>query len=549
MSTLNLMARITFSVQEPYHHWILTMEGSIAWLTMAVSDDAALEEGYDLKLNSYDLSVDIELANIMTCIRFEYPDIRTVIIGGNDAERVFCAGANIYMLARADHGFKVNFCKFTNETRLAIEDASDSSGLRFLAACNGTTAGGGYELALACDYIALVDDGSSAVSFPETPLLAVLPGTGGLTRLVDKRKVRRDLADVFSTLAEGVKGRRAVAWGLVDELVPRSTFRDKIKARAEALSEEVADIPKGPAVTLEPIVPNITDTGYEYQFVSLEIDTPARTATLTVKAPSISPPQEIDEIVSQGSNLWNLHAFQELDDALLQLRFNEPEIGLVIIRTSGDAKHVLAADQCLKKHANIGFIREVQLLQSRVLRRMDLSSKSFFAVIDAQSCFAGTLFELALASDRIYMLDEEPVSVWLSSANDNIHPMSNGLSRLQSRFLATPSQVNVVLAQEGAIDTPTAEKLGLTTLIADDVDFEDELRIAMEERTSMSPDALIGMEASLRFAGPETMATKIFGRLSAWQNWIFTRPNATGEHGALSLYGKPERPRFRWNRS
>ncbi len=529
-----------------YKHWKLQIDGPVATLAMYVQNDSALRPGYELKLNSYDLSVDIELADAIQRLRFEHPEVSVVVVTGNLEERVFCAGANIYMLASATHTFKVNFCKYTNETRLGIEDASDNSGLRFIAACNGPTAGGGYELALACDEIVLVDDGSSTVSFPETPLLAVLPGTGGLTRLVDKRKVRRDRADVFSTLAEGIKGKRAVQWNLVDQVLARSKFDEGVAKRAGELADEVKDVPRGPAVQLAPLEGN-------YKYVQLELDRDARTATLTVNAPTEAPPTDVDGMVAQGSELWALRAFRELDDALLRLRFNEPEIGLVVLHTRGNPDYVVAADKALADHADAcGFVREVRNLQSNVLRRYDLTAKSFFAVVDQDACFAGVLLELALASDRIYMLEDEDgkVAVTTSPANAGVHLMPNGLSRLASRFLADPGQVDKVLARgaEGPIDTLEADELGIPTIVADDIDFDDELRIHIEERASLSPDALTGMEASLRFAGPETMATKIFGRLSAWQNWIFTRPNATGEKGALSLYGKPERPTFDWKR-
>ena len=528
-----------------YRHWGLEISGEIARLTMKVDGDHPLRPGYELKLNSYDLSVDIELADAIERLRFEHPEVRAVVVSGNLEDRVFCSGANIYMLGASTHSFKVNFCKYTNETRLGIEDASDASGLRFLAACNGTTAGGGYELALACDEIMLVDDGSSAVSFPETPLLAVLPGTGGLTRLVDKRKVRRDRADVFSTLAEGIKGKRAVEWGLVDAIASRSKFQEAVASRVAKLAEQVKDVPRGPAVEIDALG--------DYRHVDLEIDRDARVATLTVRAPNQAPPTDADGIVADGNDLWAWRAFRELDDALLRLRFNEPTIGLIALHTRGNPAHVIAADKALADFAaDNGFCREVRAFQSRALRRLDITAKSLFAVVDEGSCFAGVLLELVLASDRVYMLDDEDgaVAVHTSVANAGAHTMHNGLSRLQSRFLAEPDRVDGVLAAgaEGPIDTGDADELGLATVVADDIDFEDELRIAIEERASLSPDALTGMEASLRFAGPETLATKIFGRLSAWQNWIFTRANATGERGALTLYGKPERPTFDWKR-
>ena len=548
------MTPVSFAAHpESYKHWRLSVEGEVAKLTMATDSAHALREGYDLKLNSYDLAVDIELADAVQRIRFEHPDVRSIIITA-DLDRVFCSGANIYMLGQSTHTFKVNFCKFTNETRLYLEDASARSGLRFLAACKGTTAGGGYELALACDEIALVDDGSSAVSFPETPLLAVLPGTGGLTRLVDKRKVRRDRADVFCTLAEGIKGRRAVDWNLVDHVVTRTKFDDFVLERARALAAEVVDVPRGPAVALPALEPEVDGNTTRWRHVTLEVDADARTAMLTVAAPDKAPSATAEGMVAEGADLWALRAFRELDAALLELRFNRPEVGVVLVRTTGNPQHVIAADKALAEHAGkSGFIREVRLNQARVLRRLDNTARSFFAVADQGSCFAGVLLEVGLATDRIYMLEDEneAVAMHTSVANAGGLPIGNGLTRLAVRFYADPAQVDRVLARgaEGAIPTVEAYDLGLATVAADDIDFEDELRIAVEERASLSPDALTGMEASLRYPGPETLETKIFGRLSAWQNWIFTRPNATGERGALTLYGQPERPSFDWKRT
>ena len=534
-----------------YKHWKLAVDGATARLTMAVDSEHPLRPGYELKLNSYDLAVDIELADAIQRVRFEHPEVRTVVLSA-DLDRVFCSGANIYMLGSSTHSFKVNFCKFTNETRLYMEDASAHSGIRFLAACKGTTAGGGYELALACDHIALVDDGASAVSFPETPLLGVLPGTGGLTRLVDKRKVRRDHADVFCTLAEGIKGRRAVDWGLIDELVPRSKFEQGIVERAAKLAAEVEDVPHGPAVKLAPLERIAEPDSISYRFVTLAIARAERTATLTLRAPAEAPPTALADMVAQGAGLWSLQMFRELDDALCHLRFNEPEIGLVVVRATGNAEYVLAADQALEAARDSGFAREVRLLQARVLRRLDVTARSFFAVADQPtSCFAGCLLEIALAADRVYMLadEDEDIGLWTSVANTGVLPMATGLSRLAARFQADPGRAGKVLAHGGKIATEQADALGLATVAADDIDFEDELRIACEERAALSPDALTGMEASLRFTGPETMETKIFGRLSAWQNWIFTRANATGERGALTLYGQPERPSFHWTRT
>ena len=529
-----------------YHHWKLAVAGDQATLTMAVDADHPHRPGYELKLNSYDLSVDIELADAILRLRFEHPEVKVCTIAA-DLDRVFCSGANIYMLGMSSHSFKVNFCKFTNETRLYLEDASAHSGLKFLAACKGTTAGGGYELALACDEIALVDDGNSAVSFPETPLLAVLPGTGGLTRLVDKRKVRRDRADVFCTVAEGVKGKRARDWGLVDALVARSKWDADLAARARALATRAGDVPRGPAVELTSIAPAIGKDTYTYRHVTLAVDRAARTAALTVIGPDGPPP------TAPSADAWSLRAFRELDDALLRLRFDHPEVAVMTIRTRGDRAQVLAHDEALAKDAS-GFAREVRLLQRRVLKRLDNTARSLYAVADApDACFAGVLLEVALAADRLYMLLDGDLRIALATsvANAGANPTATGLTRLEARFYGTPEQVGKVLARgaEGPIASEEAEALGLATVALDDIDFADELRIAIEERASLSPDALTGMEASLRFVGPETLETKIFGRLSAWQNWIFTRANSTGEHGALTLYGRPERPAFQWSRT
>ena len=531
-----------------YRHWHFSVEGEQARLAMAVDNQYPARPGYDLKLNSYDLAVDIELADAVQRLRFEHPRVKVVTIT-SDRDRVFCAGANIFMLASSTHPFKVNFCKFTNETRLAIEDASAGSGQRYLAACNGTTAGGGYELALACDEILLIDDGSSAVSLPEVPLLGVLPGTGGLTRVVDKRKVRRDLADVFCTVAEGIKGKRAVEWRLVDAVAPRSKFAEVSKARAEALAKTV-DTQKGEGITLEPIVPEVSDSGLQYHYVSVAFDRARRTAELTVRAPSEPEPKDAAELQSRGAAAWALRAFRELDDALLRLRFNHEEYGLILIKTRGDAARVLAVDEMLTANRDHWLVRETILNMARVLRRLDLTGRSFFAVIDEGSCFAGPLLELALAADRAYMLDGDGATVALGSLQGGALPMSTGLTRLQTRHLANPSRAEAALSLKGKpLSATDAFANGLITVAADEIDFEEELRVAVEERASLSPDALTGMEASLRFAGPESLETKVFGRLSAWQNWIFIRPNATGPKGALSLYGKPERPAFDWRRT
>jgi benzoyl-CoA-dihydrodiol lyase len=506
----------------------------LATLTLAVDEESPVVPGYKLKLNSYDLGVDIELADAVTRLRFEHPEVRAVIITGG-LDRVFCAGANIHMLATSAHAFKVNFCKYTNETRLAIEDACAHSGQHYIAACNGTTAGGGYELALACEEIYLVDDGNSAVSLPEVPLLGVLPGTGGLTRVVDKRKVRRDLADVFATLGEGVKGKRAVEWRLVDGLFPKSRFQDAVRERALALAAQETQ-PKGPGIVLEALDPDVTTDAVRYRHVHLKLNRGERTAELTIEA---------------SSNYEPLRAFRELDDALLRLRLNYDEIGLVILKTRGDLEVVRQADITLYHNRADWLANETLLLMARTLRRLDLTARSLFAVVDEGSCFAGSLLEIALAADRIYMLRDSAGAVHMASSplNGGLLPMTHGLSRLQTRFLADPAHAEEIAAESEPFDTEAAEEAGLVTAAVDEIDWEDELRVAIEERVSLSPDALTGMEANLRFAGAENADSKIFGRLSAWQNWIFSRPNATGERGALTLYGKPERPQFNWRRT
>jgi benzoyl-CoA-dihydrodiol lyase len=530
---------------EGYRHWRVEFpaeySGAVARLVLDVRENEGLRPGYPLKLNSYDLGVDIELADALLRLRFEHPEVKAVVFtSGKD--RIFCSGANIYMLGSSTHAFKVNFCKFTNETRLYLEEMSAQSGIESLAALAGTASGGGYELAIACDEILLQDDGSSAVSFPEAPLLAVLPGTGGLTRLVDKRKIRRDRADVFSTVAEGVRGKRAVEWGLVDEAPVKKDFDAALKRRLDAMVAR-SGRRSARAVKLEPLG--------ERRYVSLVVDAAARTANLTIRAPEGSEPQTPEELARAGSSAWALRAWRELDDALLDLRFNHPGVGVVAVRTAGDPQRVLAVDKMLAHHQADGLVREVVLLVKRVLKRMDNTAKSFFALIEPGSCFAGSLLEVALAADRSYMLDapDEKNELWLSPLNAGPLPMSNGLTRLASRFLREPERARHVLERAGGYDAKSALEAGLVTFAPDDIDWEDEVRIALEERASLSPDAMTGMEASLRFGGPETMETKIFARLSAWQNWIFQRPNAVGPRGALTLYGKPERPEFDYRRT
>ncbi len=542
---------ITFDTHpDRYKHWKLAVDGPIATLSMDVREDAGLSQDYRLKLNSYDLGVDIELADAVARLRFEHPDVRTVIVTSLK-ERIFCAGANIMMLRGSSHGAKVNFCKFTNETRLAIEDASAHSGLRFLAALNGICAGGGYELALACDEILLVDDGNSAVSLPEAPLLGVLPGTGGLTRMVDKRLVRRDRADFFSTLAEGVKGKRAVEWRLVDAVYPTSQFKEAVQKRARQLAAASDRPAVGPGITLNPLNPTVTDSALTYSAVTLTINRDRRTADLTVQAPGGPQPSTPEEILAAGDQFWPLRAFRELDDALLRLRVNEPEIGTVVIRTEGDREAVLAIDRTLVAHQSHWLVREIIHLMKRTLKRVDLTARSFFAFIEPGSAFAGSLLELALAADRSYMFhdDNEENAIAVSPMNGGPLPMSNGLTRLQTRFLSDAGTVAELLAHEGPFNAADAEEAGLVTFAPDEIDWDDEVRLAVEARAAFSPDAMTGLEANLRFAGPETMETKIFGRLTAWQNWIFQRPNAVGDKGALKVYGEQGRPEFDWKRT
>lgn len=553
---------------DQYKHWKLSCDGAVATLSMDVQEDVTLAEGYKLKLNSYDLGVDIELADVIQRLRFEHPEVKVVVVTSLKP-RIFCAGANIYMLGTSSHAFKVNFCKFTNETRCAIEDDSHHSGRRYVAALNGTASGGGYELAIACDEIYLVDDGNSAVSLPEVPLLGVLPGTGGLTRLVDKRKVRRDRADVFSTLAEGLKGKRATEWGLIDGSFPTSKFQESIDEHVRDLVTQTVSLRDGSkdsasndteptqtdslryGIKLNPLHVEMQPAGVEYKYVKLILNREQRYADLTIHGPEANLPTSVAEIHQLGDSYWPLQAYRELDDVLLHLRVNEPEIGLVCLRTEGNPAEVLAVDQTLAANKDYWLVREIRVYMARVLRRLDLTAKSFFAIVEPNSCFAGNLFELLLASDRSYMLNSEDdkVEIMLGELNATAFPMSNGLTRLQSRFLATPEKVDEILAHAGSFDTAAADEAGLVTFAPDDLDWEDEIRVAIEERTSLSPDALTGMEASLRFAGPETMDTKIYGRLTAWQNWIFQRPNAVGPEGALTNYGKPTQAHFDYKRT
>jgi benzoyl-CoA-dihydrodiol lyase len=536
-----------------YAHWRLAVAGPIATLSMDVNEEKGLKPGYRLKLNSYDLGVDIELYDALNRIRFEHPEVKCVVIT-SAKERMFCSGANIYMLGQSSHGWKVNFCKFTNETRNGIEDSSRHDGLRFLAAVNGTVAGGGYELALACDEILMIDDRSSTVSLPEVPLLGVLPGTGGLTRIIDKRNVRRDLADVFCSTAEGVRADRARQWKLVDHVAKPQQFAQAVKERAVALVAQSTRPGAGPGIALPPVERSIDETGYHYRHVDATIDRAARTVTLTVSAPTGTQPDVIEAIHAAGAQWWPLAMARELDDAILMLRTNEPELGLWILKTRGEIETVLAADAVLAEHqadwlvrATIGFLR-------RTLARLDVSSRTLFAIIDQGSCFAGTLLELALAADRSYMLllpeeEAEVPRIALSHLNFGTYPMVNRLSRIANRFCGETKPVETAWAVIGdKLPASLAEQLGLVTFAPDDIDWAEEVRIAIEERASLSPDALTGMEANLRFAGTETMETRIFGRLSAWQNWIFNRPNAVGEQGALRVFGTGSKAKFNWER-
>ncbi|MEC7463084.1 MAG: 2,3-epoxybenzoyl-CoA dihydrolase [Pseudomonadota bacterium] len=544
--------RIDFRTNpDEYKHWNLTFDGRVARLALDVEEDATLVPGYELKLNSYDLGVDIELYDALQRIRFEHPEVGAVVIT-SDKERVFCAGANIRMLSQSTHSHKVNFCKFTNETRNGIEDANNYSGVRFLAAVNGACAGGGYELALACDHIMLIDDGSSTVSLPELPLLAVLPGTGGLTRLVDKRKVRHDRADYFCTTSEGVRGKRAIDWGFVDEIIPRSKFDDTVAERAKEFALESDRPLDAVGIKLTPLTKKIEETRISYETLTIEIDRDLATATLTIFAPTQIPPEDVTGIENQGAAFWPLSMCRDLEDAIMELRVNEKEIGTWIFKTEGAAAHVEAADKLLIAHADHWLVREIILFMKRTFKKIDVSSRSIITLVEPGSCFAGTLLELVLAADRSYMLDGSfegsnvpAAEITLTEMNFGPLEMPNGLSRLAHRFLNDPSDIEMLKAEVGQrLDALKAEDLGLVTFAPDDIDWDDEVRIAVEERASFSPDALTGMEASLRFAGPETMETKIFGRLSAWQNWIFQRPNAVGEDGALKVFGSGQRAEY-----
>jgi benzoyl-CoA-dihydrodiol lyase len=533
-----------------YRHWKLDIAGEVATLTMDVDENSGLFEGYQLKLNSYDLGVDIELADAVQRLRFEHPQVKVVLLRSGK-NRVFCAGANIRMLAGATHAHKVNFCKFTNETRNGFEDSSESSGQRFISVINGTAAGGGYELALATDHIILADDGSAAVALPEVPLLAVLPGTGGLTRVVDKRKVRRDHADYFCTIEEGIKGKRAVQWRLVDEIVPNSKLEAKVAERSRQFAAASKRNGDGTGVALAPLKRSFDDSGIRYGFVSVDINRAERIATISIKAPD-APPVDIEGMMAQGAQFWPLQVARELDDAILHLRINELETAMLVFKSHGDSAHVLAYDDLLEAHKAHWLVNEVRHNWKRVFKRIDVTSRTLVTLVEPGSCFVGTLAELVFAADRSYMLigqkqgdNRAPPAMVLSPMNFGPYPMSHGLTRLQSRFQADPADVERAHAKTGeALDAEAAEQLGLVTFALDDIDWDDEIRVFFEERASFSPDGLTGMEANLRFAGPETMESKIFARLTAWQNWIFQRPNAVGETGALKRYGTGQKAEF-----
>jgi benzoyl-CoA-dihydrodiol lyase len=538
---------------EHYRHWKLDIDGAVATLTLAVDVNGGLVPGYELKMNSYDLGVDIELYDAVQRLRFEHPQVRAVIVTGG-LEKMFCAGANIRMLAQSTHAWKVNFCKFTNETRNGIEDATANSGQTYIAALNGTAAGGGYELALACDEIVLIDDGASVVSLPEVPLLGVLPGTGGLTRVVDKRFVRKDRADVFATKSDGVRGATAVQWRLVDESVPRARFADAVAARADAAAARSGRPVDAQGIELTALDRVETHDSITYPFVSAKLDRTARRVDIVIEAPQDQPPADAAAVLAQGAAYWPLAMTRALDDLILQLRTNESELGTWVIRTSGDPSAVLAYDTQLTELAGDWFVNEVRHFYKRTLKRLDVTSRTLIAVIEPGSCFAGLFLELALACDRQYMLDgifEEaaagavPAELVVTASNDGPYPMSNGLTRLESRFWGRADDLAAALNATGTgLNASAADELGLVTMALDDIDFLDELRIVLEERASLSPDALTGMEANHRFVGPETVETKVFGRLTAWQNWIFVRPNASGPEGALRRYGTGQRAEF-----
>ena len=535
-----------------YRHWRLAVDGAVATLSMDVNEEAGIRPGYRLKLNSYDLGVDIELYDALQRIRFEHPEVGAVIITSGK-ERIFCSGANIFMLGLSSHAWKVNFCKFTNETRNGIEDSSAHSGIKFIAACNGTTAGGGYELALACDEIVLIDDRSSAVSLPEVPLLGVLPGTGGLTRLTDKRHVRRDLADVFCTTVEGVRGQRARDWGLVDAIVKPQSFQGYIRQRAQALAT-ASERPKTAVGVSLPPLERITDAhGFRYRFVDVRLHGPTQLVELTVSAPDSSVPASLDAVLAAGAQWWPLQMARELDDAILHLRTNHLDYGVWVLKTRGAPAAVLATDAFLLEHRKHWLVREVIGQLRRTFARLDVSSRSLFALIESDSCFVGSLFELALASDRIYMLNQAPASggpeLTLSEVNFGLLPAVHGRSRIEARFYGDAKSLSAARAAIGVpLDCASAQSLGLVTAGPDALDWDDEIRIALEERNSISPDALSGMEANLRFGPGETLETRVFGRLSAWQNWIFIRPNAVGETGALKIFGTGRKAKFNRDR-
>ena len=543
------MQRIDFQTEPArYRHWKLRCEGAIAHLVMDVDPAGGLMSGYELKLNSYDLGVDIELADAVQRLRFEHPEVRCVVLRSGK-EGVFCAGANIRMLGQASHAHKVNFCKFTNETRMGIEDSAGNSGQHYLAAVSGACAGGGYEIAMTAEHIMLIDDRRSTVSLPETPLLAVLPGTGGLTRLTDKRRVRRDRADVFCSQEEGMRGKRAIEWRLVDEIVPPSSWEAKVAARAAELASR-SDRPEGAkGIALSPLVRRFRDDGVDYSHVRVDLDRAAGRATITVTGPSALP-ADLAGIHASGADFWPLAMARELDDAILHLRLNEGALGLLVLKTQGDPAAVLAADALLEAHQGDWLVREIRHNLKRVLKRIDLTSRSLIALIEPGSCFAGTLAELAFAADRAVMFNgrrgaNSPATVALSPLNFGAYPMSNGLTRLATRFLGEPETLTAAQGLIGAaLDAEAADEAGLVTVAYDEVDWDQEVRLLLEERASFSPDALTAMEANLRFAGPETMETRIFGRLTAWQNWVFQRPNAVGEQGALKRYGSGIQPEF-----